>query len=167
MKKILVLAATAVAAMVMTGCTSVNTSDGASLLPQVASDHPGYAAQYTLQPARTKGQATIHVLFGLFSWGADGFADNSNLSTFSFLPSAGNFAKSAAVYNTCKAAKADTLVGTRYTVTTTDYFVYQQVKCEVAGFPATMTGAKAKQLYVVPGTNPKAIWSADKPILVK
>ena len=167
MKKFIVLAAMAVAAVVMTGCTSVNTSDGASLIPQTKSDHPGYEAQYSLQPVRAKGQATIHVLFGLFAWGADGFADNSDLSTFSFLPSANNFAKSAAVYNTCQAQKADTLVGTRYTVTTTDYFVYQQVRCEVAGFPATMTGAKAKKLYVVPGNNPLAIWSAEKPAVVK
>ncbi len=167
MKKIILFAAMAVAAVVMTGCTSVNTSDGASLLPQPKSTHPGYDALYTLKNTRVSGEATVHVLFGLFAWGADGFADNSDLSSFSFLPSASNYAKSAAVYNTCQTQQVDTLVGTRYKVTTTDYFVYKQVKCEVAGFPATMVGAKAKQCYVVPGEKPQVIWSAEKPIVVK
>ena len=167
MKKIFILVAMAVAAVVMTGCTTTTTSDGASLMPTPQSTHPGYEAQYDLKAQRVSGKATIHVLFGLIAWGADGFADNSELSTFSFLPSSSNFAKSAAVYNTCQANKVDTLVGTRYRVTTTDYVVYKNVKCEVAGFPATMVGAKLKKAYVVPGGNPAILWSAEKPTVLK
>jgi len=167
MKKVIVFAAMAIAAFVMTGCTSVTTSDGASLMPVPRSTHPGYDAQYTLQDQRIAGKATIHVLFGLFAWGGDGFAENSELSSFSFLPSPGNFAKSAAVYNACQSKKVDTLVGTRYRVTTTDYFVYKNVSCEVAGFPATMTGAKLKKAYVIPGNNPQIFWSSEKPTVLK
>ena len=167
MKKIIISAAMAIAAVVMTGCTVVTTSDGASQMPTPNATHPGYEAQYNLQDQRAEGNATIHVLFGLFAWGADGFADNSELSTFSFLPSASNFAKSAAVYNTCQSKKVDSLVATRYRVTTTDYLIYKVVKCEVSGYPATMVGAKLKKAYVVPGGNPQILWSAEKPTVLK
>ena len=170
MKKLTIFAAMAIAA-VMTGCTSiVNTSDSATLAQQPQITHPGYEAQYSLKDTRVKGQATLHVLFGLFAWGVNGFADNADLSVSGFLPSKFTNAsaiKSAAVYNTCKAQQADALVGARYTITSSDYLVYKQVKCEVAGFPATMTGAKPKKLYVVSGVNPQMIWSAEKPVVVE
>ena len=157
--------AIAAAAFVFSGCTSVNTSDGATAIPQPCADHPGYAATFKHQNVRVNGSAQVNVLFGIFAWGADGFADNSKLSTFSFLPSPENFAKSAAVFNTCQKNKADTLVGTRYVVTTTDYFVFKTVECQVAGFPATMEGVAKKKPYVL--SDGKLVWLAEKPILVK
>ena len=164
MKKIAILAIAA-AAFVFTGCTSVNTSDGATGIPQPGSCHPGYAANFTHKNVRVQGQAQVNVLFGFIAWGTDGFADNSKLSTFSFLPSPENFAKSAAVYNTCKTNKADTLLGTRYTVTTTDYVVFKTVKCQVAGFPATMVSVTKKNPYVI--GKDKLVWLAEKPVVVK
>ena len=164
MKKVLLSAAVA-AMFVLTGCVSVNTSDGATSIPQPSSCHPGYAAKFAHKNTRVEGAATVNVLFGIFAWGTEGFADNSKLSTFSFLPSAENFAKSAAVYNTCQANKADTLLGTRYVVTVTDYFVFNTVNGKVAGFPATMNGVVEKKPYVT--ADGKIHWMAEKPAVVK
>ena len=166
MKKFSVLACAAVAAMVFTGCTSVKTSDGATSTPQVGTEHPGYVAEYTHKNERVNGSAQINILFGIFSWGTEGYADNSKLSAFSFLPSPDNFAKSAAVYNTCREHKADTLLGTRYVLTTTDYWIFKTVKCEVAGFPAVMTGVTKKSPYII-GSEGKLVWLAEKPIIVQ
>ena len=76
-----------------------------------------------------------------------------------------NYAKSAAVYTACQKNEADILVGTRYTVTTTDYIVFKVVKCEVAGFPAVMSGVVQKKPYVL--GNGKLVWLAEKPVVVK
>lgn len=160
-----ILAAAAAAMFVLTGCVSVHTSDGASVVPQPESCHPGYAATFSHKNVRVEGAATVNVLFGLFAWGTDGFADNSKLSAFSFLPSPENFAKSAAVFNTCQANKADTLLGTRYVVTTTDYVVFKTVNCKVAGFPASMNGVVEKKPYV--SVDGKLIWLAEKPTVIK
>jgi len=164
MKKMF-LACVSFAAIALTACTSIVTSDGANGVPQPASDHPGYDAVFSLKNDRVEGESQINVLFGLFSWGADGYADNSQLSTFSFLPSSENFAKSAAVYNTCQANKADVLVGTRYVLTITDYFVFKKINCKVAGFPATMTGATEKKPYVLPDGSMS--WLSQAPTVVK
>ena len=166
MKKMIVLAAMFLACAVITGCTSIHTSDGASVVPQIGADHPGYAATFTHKNVRVQGSAHVNVLFGIFAWGTEGFADNSQLSTFAFLPSPENFAKSAAVYDTCRKNKADLLVGTRYIVTTKDYFVFKCVKCEVAGFPAVMNGVAKKKPYVI-GNEGKLVWLAEKPTVVK
>ena len=45
--------------------------------------------------------------------------------------------------NACDAAKCDQLVGTRYKVTTEDYFVYAKCKAEVTGYPAKIVGVEA------------------------
>ena len=165
MKKLTMLFSFALAAF-LTGCVSVNSSDGATAIPQPSSCHPGYAAKFTHKNVRVEGKASVNVLFGLFAWGADGFADNSQLSTFSFLPSPENFAKSAAVYETCQANKVDTLIGTRYTVTTKDYFVFKTVECKVAGFPATMSGITIKKPYVI-GDKGKLVWLSEAPKVIK
>lgn len=169
MKKTLSLAALAgVIAMIATGCTSVTTSDGAQGIVQPPTVNYGYKAEFAHKDARVNGNAKINVLFGLFAWGADGFAENCDLSTFSFLPSASSFAKSAAVYNACQTNKADTLLGTRYVVTTTDYVVFKIVKCEVAGFPATMTNVKKLEPFVLRGKDADTLVYLDAaPKIVK
>ena len=52
-------------------------------------------------------------------------------------------AKNGAYANACDAAKCDQLVGTRYKVTTEDYFVYAKCKAEVTGYPAKVVGVEA------------------------
>ncbi len=162
MKKMLFLSTLAGAiALVATGCTSVVTSDGATAIPQPTTCADGYKAQFQHQNVRVTGNSQVNVLFGIFAWGANGFAENSDLSTFSFLPSPVNFAKSAAVYEACQANKVDTLLGTRYTVTTTDYFVFKTLKCEVAGFPAKMTDVTKLDAYVLRGKESDTIVYLD------
>ena len=164
MKKFTLIAVAAFAALIFVGCKSVSTSDGASVVPQVESDHPGYAAKFDIKETLVSGSAQVNVLFGIFAWGNNGFAENSKLSFFSILPSPANYAKSAAVYEACQANKSDILVGTRYTVTTTDYFVFKTVHCEVAGFPATMNGVEKLHPYVV---GEKLYWLSEKPVAVR
>ena len=150
MKKWLgVVLGTAAAFFFTTGCTTINTSDGAESLALPETVSTGYQEYYTHKDQRVSGEGNVNVLFGIFAWGSDGFADNSDLSSFSFFPSPSNYAKSAAVYDACQKNRADTLLGTRYKLTTTDYFVFKQVKCEVAGFPATLTSVKKLTPYVL------------------
>lgn len=165
MKKALFFGSLCAIALCITGCTSINTSDGASPIPQINSDHPGYTATFQHKDVRVEGEAQINVLFGIFAWGGDGFADNCKLSAFSFAPSPENFAKSAAVYSTCQKNGSDTLLGTRYVLTITDYFIFKTIHCKVAGFPATMTGVVKKAPYVLPCG--KLIWLSEKPIVLK
>ena len=160
-----IFAISAAALFILTGCVSVNTSDGATGVPQPDSTHPGYAAKFTHKDTRVSGSATVNILFGIFAWGTEGFADNTKFSNFSFIPSPENYAKSAAVYNTCRANQADTLIGTRYTITTTNYFVFRTVKCQVAGFPAVMDGVVEKKPYVTP--KGELYWTATAPTLIK
>ena len=58
-------------------------------------------------------------------------------------------AKNGAYANACDKAKCDRLVGTRYTITTNDYFVYKEVKAEISGYPATLAGVE-----VIPAPKP-------------
>ena len=163
-KKFTFAAVAMFAVLIFSGCKSVYTSDGASGVPQVSSDHPGYAATFSVGDTRATGTATVNVLFGIFAWGTEGFAENNNLSFFSLLPSPNNYAKSAAVFDACQKTKSDVLVGTRYTVTVMDYWFFKTVTCEVAGFPATMNGVQEKHPYVV---GDKLVWLAEKPTAVR
>ena len=163
-----VVMGTAAAVFFAAASTAINTSDGAEsqALPETIST--GYQEYYTHKDQRVSGEGNVNVLFGIFAWGSDGFADNSDLSAFSFFPSPANYAKSAAVYDACQKNGADTLLGTRYKLTTTDYFVFKQVKCEVAGFPATLTSVKKLVPYVL-GQGEQLIFvdPAAKPARVK
>jgi len=178
MKKLTLLLGCVAAVGIMTGCTSFNTSDGASLMPQVSADHPGYEAKLSVGDKRIQGEATVNVLFGIFAWGTDGYADNTKLSTASpvalplpvpvpvpELPTAEDFAKKASVYNVCEAKKVDTLVGSRYTIKTVDYFVFKIINCKVEGFPAKITGVTQKKPYIT--ANGNLVWLAEQPAVVK
>lgn len=169
MKKVFSLLIAGTVLLLLCSCQYVYTSDGASLVPQVEATHPGYEAVFTHQPKRVEGNAEINVLFGLFAWGEEGLADYSHLSLLSFLPSAENFAKSAAVYNACQTNRVDALVGTRYIVKVTDYLVFKRLKSKVTGYPAAMTGIIQKSPYVVIGKDGSSqlLWLARKPTVLK
>lgn len=164
MKKFLLLCTVFASAAFISGCTSVISSDGASGIPQFESDHPGYAAKFTHQNTRVEGKAQINVLFGIFAWGAEGFADNCRLSTFAILSPSENLAKNSAVFNACMRNKADTLLGTRFVMTITNYFVFKTINCKVAGFPAIMSGVVEKKPYVLYGG--KLVWLGEAPVPV-
>ena len=130
----LVSAVLGIAALaVMTGCTSVNTSDAGSMnvYPQ------------TVGP--------VDVLFGIFAWGdTSTFADNASIFNqnspfaflFSWIPNAQNIAAKAAFYNACKKAQCDAVVASRYEIKTDDYWLFKKLDVKVSGFPATMTGVE-------------------------
>ncbi|MDD2480214.1 MAG: hypothetical protein PHS31_10020 [Victivallaceae bacterium] len=163
MKKTFLLSiCSAIFVILVSGCTSTITSDGAQKIVQPSTFNDDYKAEFQPKDTRVKGNAQINVLFGILSWGANGVAENSNLSSFSFQPSSANFAKSAAVYEACQRNNADTLIGTRYVLTTTDYIVFKIVKCEVAGYPATMTGVKKLKPFVLRGKDADTIIYLDE-----
>lgn len=152
MKKMLLMSVcSAMIVVISAGCTSITTSESAQGVNQPQLVNDCYRAEFSHKNVRVKGDSQINVLFGIFTWGADGMAENSNLSSFSFVPSLSNIAKSAAVYDACQANHADTLLGTHYVVVTTNYLVFKTVKCMVAGFPATMTGLKKLEPFVLRG----------------
>lgn len=190
MKKFVLMSVAAVTAFVVAGCVSYNTSDGATLSPIVSADHPGYEANLDVQNTRVQGEATVNVLFGIFAWGTDGYADRTNfasaalvLPTMPFaaaasaaapslpnlplpeLPNASKFVKEAAVYNTCKAQKIDQLIASRYDIKTVDYFVFKIMTCKVDGFPAKTVGITQKKPFIT--QNGKLVWLAEPPTVLK
>ena len=68
----------------VTGCTSINSSDGGNMAiyPKTVAPTDNYRPLYTVdQTKRVKGNAQVHVLFGIFAWGDDAaFADNASIS---------------------------------------------------------------------------------------
>lgn len=163
MQKIFGLSAVFCGILVLCGCTCTVSSDGASSIPQIDTCHPGFHAKFDIKEKRLSGQSDIHVLLGIFAWGSDGFAENTDLSCWNFMPSAENFAKQAAVFDACRKYQIDTLLGTRYQVTTTNYLIYKKIECTVSGFPAIMTGLMPKKPYAI---GKKLVWCAEKPQLV-
>ena len=176
MKKFVLMSVAVATAFVVAGCISYNTSDAASLSPQVFADHPGYEANLDVQNTRVQGEATVNVLFGIFAWGTDGYADRTKMSSslvvpsalpiaLPELPNASQFVKEAAVYNTCKAQKIDQMVAARYEIKTVDYFVFKILNCKVDGFPGKTVGVKQKKPFIT--QNGKLVWLADQPTVLK
>lgn len=143
MKKALIVAGMfALAGVVLTGCSSINTNDAAGST-KVAIVPAVYEPVIKHSPQKVEGSAKMSVLFGIFAWGASNFADRTSLdSNVLFGPDV----KKAAVYNACKSAKCDMLLSSKYEVTTMDYFVFKTVECKVSGFPGTEVGIVKKEL---------------------
>ncbi len=145
MKKMLILGVAAIAGLVMTGCTSLNTNSAAAdskavVVPAV------FEQEVELKKDKAEGEATVHVLFGIFSWGVSEFADRAELGRpnagMSLIPDPACEAKAGAVFNACKASESDLLVGSKYEVNVTNYIVYKQYNCKVSGYPAIEKGLK-------------------------
>ena len=143
MKKLFAFVVLAAVAAVVTGCTSVNTSDAGSMnvYPETVGPVDAYRPLYKVDAThRVEGSATLNVLFGLFTWGdTSRFADNSGIS---LLPSAKNTVSKSAFYNACVNANCDAIVAARYEISTTDYFIFKKMIVKVKGFPATLTGVE-------------------------
>ena len=136
MKKL--LAAALLAAMAC-GCVSVRRNDGgeANLRPNVLKE--GLVEKYSVG-APVQATDEVQCLFGFICWGSSAthHADQAEFSGFG----AAAKAKNGAYANACDAAKCDHIVGTRYTVTKDDYFVYSKTKAEITGYPVTLTGVE-------------------------
>lgn len=140
MKKIhiLILTMTIAIITVTTGCTSVNTNDGANAI-SVDRMKVSYEPVLECQKQKVSDEANVSVLFGFITWGESKFADDTALGDFSlFAPTAQ--VKAAAVYKACKANNADLLMAAKYELKTKDYFVFKKVNCKVVGYPATVKG---------------------------
>lgn len=145
MKKMTQIVALAALAAGLSACTSINTSDGANVIPVAKIEMPKYQAvvERGKDPLKTiTGEASVNVLFGFISWGAgNGIADNSSFSEFEFLSTTAA-AKNAAVYNGCQANNVDVILGGRYEISQTNYFVFKKVNCKVTGFPGKVVDVK-------------------------
>jgi hypothetical protein len=122
-----------------TGCTSVTSNDGANAIGMENLKMPVYAPIITRSKKKVTGTSHLTVLFGIFSWGDNKFADNTTFSAFgSILPDARN----AAVYNACERSKSDLILAAKYEVEKTNYFFYSTINCTVTGFPAVIKDLK-------------------------
>ena len=138
MKKVLALAAMALLAG---GCITVNKNDGgeSSMALPIVKDAIHEVVIVGKKPVTANDQ--IHCLFGLICWGSS--ATHVADVTDDLIPVGAIVkAKNGAYANACDRGKCDQLVGTRYKITTEDYFVYKQVKAEVTGYPAKISGVE-------------------------
>ena len=148
MKKVFVLISAISMAVVLSACTTTNSSDGGSMniYPRTVGPVDSYRPIYSVnEKVRVSGEANVNVLFGIFTWG-DGsqFADNASIfkadsffgRLLAIFPNSKNIASKAAFYRACKSGKCDTVVAARYEVNTVDYFVFQKMNIKISGFPA-------------------------------
>lgn len=138
MKKLIMTAAIAAVAC---GCITVNKNDGgeSNMKAKVCKDI--VHEKLSVGDKQVSAQDQIHCLFGFICWGssASHICDQTD-DLFSFGMQVK--AKNGAYANACDAAKCDQLVGTRYKITTEDYFVYAKCKAEVIGYPAKVEGVE-------------------------
>lgn len=146
MNKIICLAAVAAA---MTGCVSVHKNDGGNdcLQPDVIKDSVHLKYQMDNKTvSSTETVKWVNLGFISFAWGgeADHIADRAPMTCKLpfFGPTPADIAKNGAYAKACKSSDADSMVGTRYTVTDTSYFVYGTSKAEIKGFPVRVSGAE-------------------------
>lgn len=146
MKKI-VLSAIVTFAMILTGCTSVNTNDAARDFDAIIKPAE---FQTIIEAGDTKvtGEAQLNVLFGIFSWGVSEFADRAfesdydDVPVFSLFSSPMTLVKDAATYAACDHNKCDVILNAKYSIKVTDYFVYKIYNCKVYGYPGVEKGLK-------------------------
>ena len=130
----------AVLAVVATGCISIHQNDGGEecIKQRIVKDaiHEKIAVEDTVVEAEDE----IQCLFGFICWGSSAthVADVTPNRPFGMVAKAKNGAYSKA----CDAAKVDQIVGTRYKITTEDYFVYAKCKAQIKGYPAKITGVE-------------------------
>lgn len=132
-----------VIAAVACGCVSVNQNDGGNACrrPCIAKDI--VHEKFTVSDKTVSAEDNLNCLFGLICWGstATHIAD-AVCGQNTFVPNALDKAKNGAYANACDAAKCDQIVGAKYKITTKDYFVFKQLKAEITGYPASLTGVE-------------------------
>ena len=95
---------------------------------------------------KIQATATVHKLFGLFSWGPGTFAEGVNYGTTvietpissSIFGNTVTEAKAAAAYKACTNNKADFIVCPRYYIITRNYFLYRKTKARVFGYKGVL-----------------------------
>jgi len=136
MKKLMMVGTLAAIAC---GCVTVNKNDGgdSAIAPNVIKDT--IREKYDVGKKTVTASDKINCLFGFICWG-------STATHIADLSDAGfggvGKAKNGAYANACDAGKCDAIVGTKYTVTTDDYFVFKKINAEVTGYPVKISGAE-------------------------
>lgn len=156
MKNIYLVLLLATALLTGAGCsTFTNTSDAGDMTyyPKLLNIVDDYRPVYEVENKKVSGTGKGCVLFWIFSWGADGYADNARVNSAfysRFFPSATDIAAKAAFYNACKGAGCDYLTAARYEVKSENYIIFRRVTSKVTGFPVRLTGVKVvkKEPYI-------------------
>ena len=145
MKKSLLILAAAATALIMTGCFATHTND-AAVPVNVDVQAPKFTADVEAGKTAVSGEATVHNVLNLFTWGVGNFADDAFVKTsglpFTLIVPADQVAKQGAAYNACDAANADVILAAKYKLEIKDYFVYKAIKCTVTGYPGVIKGVK-------------------------
>lgn len=153
MKKTIIVSmcAAGVLAILGTGCTSVETNRVGN---QLQVNMP-VMVQPTIETGNQviNGSATVHSIFGIFTWGPSeqavgvdyGVASNGGgtlSELLSFTAKSEVVARNAATYNATTSAKADIILAPQYVLTVNDYFFYKSINCKVKGFPGYLKSVK-------------------------
>ena len=148
MKKLMIGAAIAAIAC---GCISVNQNDGgnACRTPCIAKDI--VHEKYTVAKNTVSAQDKLYgICFGPFNFTlgssatheADAVCEKEASFFEKLFPSGAAKAKNGAYANACDAAKCDQIVGAKYKVKTTNYFVFRIYEAEITGYPSSLTGVE-------------------------
>ena len=154
MKKSLFLStiAAGMLALIGTGCSTIE----ASKVGDQVSVHMPVFVKPTVETRNTaiSGSATVHSLFGIFTWGPSVQAVGINYGTtanstggalgelLSFASKSEAVARNAAAYKATTSVNADIILAPQYVVTTKDYFVYKSINCKVKGYPGFIKGVQ-------------------------
>ena len=145
MKKIMIGAAIAAIAC---GCISVNQNDGGSACRRPCIARDIVHEKFTVAKDTVSAQDKLYAVLGLFTFGssatheADAVCAKETSLLDKVFPSAAEKAKNGAYANACDAAKCDQIVGAKYKVKTTDYFVFKIYDAEITGYPSSLTGVE-------------------------
>ncbi len=139
MNKSMVMMA-AVVAMCATGCIAIHKNDGgeSNLRPCIVKDK--IHEIYEVGAQQVSATEQVQCVLNFICWGATAthIADQAEFSGFGAVARA----KNGAYAKACEAASCDHLVGTHYTITKEDYFVYAKYKVEVTGYPVKLKGVE-------------------------
>ena len=132
--KLASIVGTALVLTSMTGCLSLN--ENAVSAPYCAKTKTPIFEPTVTVGEKTTGTATGTTILGIFWLGPSEFADGVeyNGGLFEFLYSSTTQVKAAAAYAAIKASKADILVGPKYVIEKTDYFIFSTLKATVSGY---------------------------------
>lgn len=142
MKKILSMIALAVFAA---GCQSYQHNKGgdADLRPTVVRDIAYEKFDISNKPIEVTVTGTyIEVPLGYVCLGSswNDYADNVDSNEYCIGPVAE--ARNKAYAMACAEAKCDSIVGAQYEVKKSDYFLWQNIRVKLKGYPAKLTGVE-------------------------
>ena len=141
-----------VMALLGTGCSSIKASKVGDqvFVNMPVFEHMPVFVKPTVETKDTviNGSATVHSIFGIFTWGCNAQAVGVNYGgevvgdLHSFTSMSEIIARNAAAYKATTSANADIILAPQYVVTIEDYFIYKIINCKVKGYPGYIKGVK-------------------------